>query len=179
MGNGELPAWPCGPHRQPPICPAGEPGNPGPEGSRTRGRGPDRPTDHPQATRRPKTVRGRPPSRTHPCSVTRNGRTTCWSWLRRGRPLVSAREQQLFGFVGPNGAGKTSAMRIVLGVLEPDAGEIRWRGRPVGLAAVRCRQAITCCAARQPLLPGRSSPPAIASSCAAAQTTGTSARRTG
>jgi ABC-2 type transport system ATP-binding protein len=37
----------------------------------------------------------------------------------------------MFGFVGPNGAGKTTAMRIVLGVLEPDAGEVRWRGRPV------------------------------------------------
>ena len=32
-------------------------------------------------------------------------------------------EGQMFGFVGPNGAGKTTAMRIVLGVLEPDAGE--------------------------------------------------------
>ena len=32
------------------------------------------------------------------------------------------------GFVGPNGAGKTTAMRIVLGVLAPDAGEVRWRG---------------------------------------------------
>ncbi len=41
---------------------------------------------------------------------------------------------QLFGFVGPNGAGKTTAMRIVLGVLMPDAGEVRWRGRPVGAA---------------------------------------------
>jgi ABC-2 type transport system ATP-binding protein len=41
---------------------------------------------------------------------------------------------QLFGFVGPNGAGKTTTMRIVLGVLEPDAGEVRWRGRPVDLA---------------------------------------------
>jgi ABC transporter len=40
-------------------------------------------------------------------------------------------EGQMFGFVGPNGAGKTTAMRIVLGVLEPDAGEVRWRGRPV------------------------------------------------
>src|SRR5919109_218403 len=38
---------------------------------------------------------------------------------------------QMFGFVGPNGAGKTTTMRIVLGVLEPDAGEVRWRGRPV------------------------------------------------
>jgi ABC-type multidrug transport system ATPase subunit len=33
----------------------------------------------------------------------------------------------MFGFVGPNGAGKTTAMRIVLGVLEPDRGEVRWR----------------------------------------------------
>ena len=41
---------------------------------------------------------------------------------------------QLFGFVGPNGAGKTTTMRIILGVLEPDAGEVRWRGRPVDLA---------------------------------------------
>ena len=40
-------------------------------------------------------------------------------------------EDQMFGFVGPNGAGKTTAMRIVLGVLEPDAGEVRWRGQPM------------------------------------------------
>ncbi len=42
------------------------------------------------------------------------------------------------GFVGPNGAGKTTAMRIVLGVLEPDAGAVRWRGEPV-TAATRVR----------------------------------------
>jgi ABC-2 type transport system ATP-binding protein len=40
-------------------------------------------------------------------------------------------EGQMFGFVGPNGAGKTTAMRIVLGVLEPDAGEVQWRGHPI------------------------------------------------
>jgi ABC-2 type transport system ATP-binding protein len=43
----------------------------------------------------------------------------------------TVRERQMFGFVGPNGAGKTTAMRIVLGVLEPDAGEVRWRGQPM------------------------------------------------
>jgi ABC-2 type transport system ATP-binding protein len=43
----------------------------------------------------------------------------------------TVRERQMFGFVGPNGAGKTTAMRIVLGVLEPNAGEVRWRGQPM------------------------------------------------
>jgi len=40
-------------------------------------------------------------------------------------------EGQMFGFVGPNGAGKTTAMRIILGVLEPDAGQVLWQGRPI------------------------------------------------
>jgi ABC-2 type transport system ATP-binding protein len=38
---------------------------------------------------------------------------------------------QMFGFVGPNGAGKTTAMRIVLGVLAADRGEVAFDGRPV------------------------------------------------
>jgi ABC-2 type transport system ATP-binding protein len=45
---------------------------------------------------------------------------------------------QMFGFVGPNGAGKTTAMRIVLGILEPDAGTVTWHGRPVN-AGMRAR----------------------------------------
>jgi ABC-2 type transport system ATP-binding protein len=43
----------------------------------------------------------------------------------------SVPEGEIVGFVGPNGAGKTTAMRIVLGVLAPDRGEVRWRGRTV------------------------------------------------
>jgi ABC-type uncharacterized transport system ATPase subunit len=36
---------------------------------------------------------------------------------------------QTFGFVGPNGAGTITAMRIILGVLEPDAGQVLWCGQ--------------------------------------------------
>jgi ABC-2 type transport system ATP-binding protein len=39
---------------------------------------------------------------------------------------------EMFGFVGPNGAGKTTTMRIVLGVLAADAGEVLWRGAAIG-----------------------------------------------
>ena len=46
-------------------------------------------------------------------------------------------EGSLYGFVGRNGAGKTTAMRIILGVLAADAGEVRWRGRPLDREARR------------------------------------------
>lgn len=38
---------------------------------------------------------------------------------------------RMTGFVGANGAGKTTAMRIVLGVLAADAGQVTWRGAPL------------------------------------------------
>jgi ABC-2 type transport system ATP-binding protein len=37
---------------------------------------------------------------------------------------------RIFGFLGANGAGKTTTMRICLGILRADAGEIRWNGTP-------------------------------------------------
>ena len=36
---------------------------------------------------------------------------------------------RVIGLLGPNGAGKTTLMRIVFGVIEPDAGVVWWRGR--------------------------------------------------
>jgi len=44
---------------------------------------------------------------------------------------------QVFGFLGPNGAGKTTTMRAIFGLTALDAGEIRWRGKPVDEAARR------------------------------------------
>lgn len=37
----------------------------------------------------------------------------------------------LTGFVGGNGAGKTTTMRMIMGVLAVQGGEVRWDGRPV------------------------------------------------
>jgi ABC-2 type transport system ATP-binding protein len=38
---------------------------------------------------------------------------------------------RLFGFVGRNGAGKTTTMRIICGLLAPDAGRVTWDGAPI------------------------------------------------
>jgi ABC-2 type transport system ATP-binding protein len=42
---------------------------------------------------------------------------------------LDVRERQLFGIVGPDGAGKTTLLRLLVGVLGPDAGEIRIAGK--------------------------------------------------
>lgn len=46
----------------------------------------------------------------------------------------TARPGRLTGFLGPNGAGKTTAMRAVFGLVDLDAGTVRWQGRPIGPA---------------------------------------------
>jgi heme exporter protein A len=39
---------------------------------------------------------------------------------------------QCMHIAGDNGAGKTSLLRILVGLLRPTAGEVRWHGRPIG-----------------------------------------------
>jgi ABC-2 type transport system ATP-binding protein len=43
----------------------------------------------------------------------------------------------MFGFCGSNGAGKTTTMRIAMGLVRPDAGEVRWQGRALDEATRR------------------------------------------
>jgi ABC-2 type transport system ATP-binding protein len=38
----------------------------------------------------------------------------------------------VYGFLGPNGAGKTTTMRLLTGLIRPDAGTIELLGRPFG-----------------------------------------------
>lgn len=47
------------------------------------------------------------------------------------RCTFEARPGRITGFLGPNGAGKTTAMRAVFGLVQLDAGVVRWRGSPV------------------------------------------------
>jgi ABC-2 type transport system ATP-binding protein len=41
---------------------------------------------------------------------------------------LTVREGETFGFLGPNGAGKTTTIRLLTGVLTPDAGSVRING---------------------------------------------------
>ncbi len=39
---------------------------------------------------------------------------------------------EIFGFLGPNGAGKTTALKIAVGLVRPDSGEVTLDGVPAG-----------------------------------------------
>ena len=44
---------------------------------------------------------------------------------------ISVPEHSVFGFIGQNGAGKTTCMKMVLGLLQPDGGDILVKEEPV------------------------------------------------
>ena len=58
-------------------------------------------------------------------------------YFGKGEKLVKAvdgisleiRANEIFGFLGPNGAGKTTSLRMIIGLLKPDAGNITINGQ--------------------------------------------------
>ncbi|MGR4064278.1 MAG: ABC transporter ATP-binding protein [Vulcanimicrobiaceae bacterium] len=48
-----------------------------------------------------------------------------------GDVSFSIADGAVFGLLGPNGAGKTTTMRMIVGILTPDAGAISWNGEPI------------------------------------------------
>ena len=44
---------------------------------------------------------------------------------------LEVRQGEIYAFLGRNGAGKTTTIRMVLGLIQPHAGEVRVFGRPV------------------------------------------------
>ena len=44
---------------------------------------------------------------------------------------ISIDKPEVFGLLGTNGAGKTTTIRMILGILKKDAGEITWNGKEV------------------------------------------------
>jgi ABC-2 type transport system ATP-binding protein len=67
-------------------------------------------------------------------SLTMTALNKSYGSVRALRDLsLEVRAGEIVGFVGSNGAGKSTAMRIMLGVLEADSGEVRWGGRLIDL----------------------------------------------
>ena len=52
---------------------------------------------------------------------------------------LAVRPGECFGLLGPNGAGKTTTLRLCLGLIAPDAGEIELLGEPVPRRAREAR----------------------------------------
>lgn len=60
-----------------------------------------------------------------------------FSYPGADRPAVdgvdlSLSRGELHGIIGPNGSGKSTLLRLLLGVRDPDAGAVRFSGRPLG-----------------------------------------------
>jgi ABC-2 type transport system ATP-binding protein len=60
----------------------------------------------------------------------------------------------IYGFLGRNGAGKTTALKMLAGLLWPDAGEIRVNGVEPAKFTVQDRQKIGYVSEKQILMPG-------------------------
>lgn len=50
---------------------------------------------------------------------------------------LAVQQGEVFGLIGPNGAGKSTTIKMLLGLIRPDAGTILFRGQPLGESAIQ------------------------------------------
>ena len=68
------------------------------------------------------------------CTCAIEVRDVCFG--HNGNPILehitfSVEEGEYLGVIGPNGGGKTTLFRIILGLIEPDAGDVLLYGHPI------------------------------------------------
>jgi ABC-2 type transport system ATP-binding protein len=56
---------------------------------------------------------------------------------------LTVKSGEIFGFLGPNGAGKTTTIKMVVGLLKPDAGTIAVEGIDTQRDALKCKTLTT------------------------------------
>jgi len=52
---------------------------------------------------------------------------------------IQVQAGEIVGLLGPNGAGKTTTFNMIVGLVRPDAGVVRFQGRPIGHLAMHQR----------------------------------------
>ena len=55
---------------------------------------------------------------------------------------LEVRSGEIFGFLGPNGAGKTTTIKLLVGLLNPDAGQITLDGRDIQKEPIEAKRSI-------------------------------------
>ena len=56
---------------------------------------------------------------------------------------LSVKPGEIFGFLGPNGAGKTTTIKMIVGLLRPDAGRVAVEGFDVEKEPLKAKQVTT------------------------------------
>jgi ABC-2 type transport system ATP-binding protein len=56
---------------------------------------------------------------------------------------LTVKSGEIFGFLGPNGAGKTTTIKMIVGLLRPDAGTIAVDGLDTQKEALKCKETTT------------------------------------